>query len=101
MKKNQYSPKQIVDILREMDAQEAPSVVALCQKYGISRQTYYYWRAKYGKLDMQMARIRKLEMETRELRRLVAQQHSLLESLLHNESAARRDAGLHGAALSA
>lgn len=81
MRKNQFSPKQIRDILREMDSEQAPSVVALCQKYAISRQTYYYWRAKYGQPDNQMARIRQLERETRELRRMLNQQRTQIEVL--------------------
>lgn len=81
MKKNQLSPKQIQNILQEMDSQEAPSVVALCQKHSISRQTYYHWRAKYGESATQTDRIRQLELETRELRNMLIKQRFQIEML--------------------
>ena len=89
MKKNQFSPKQIQNILKEMDAQEAPSVVALCQKYSISRQTYYYWRAKYGTDATQTDRIRQLEIETRERRNMLIKQRFQIEMLSSSGFAAQ------------
>ena len=45
----------------------------LCRKHGISRQTFYRWRAKYGGMDVdETRRLKGLEDENRRLKRLVA-----------------------------
>jgi len=45
------------------------------QAVGISEQTYYRWRTKYGGMDPQMARqLQELQKENARLKRLVADQ---------------------------
>lgn len=45
----------------------------VCRKAGISIQTYYRWRNKYGGLmPSEMKRLKQLEEENQRLRRLVA-----------------------------
>ena len=45
----------------------------MCRKAGISPQTYYRWRKKYGGLmPSEMRRLKQLEEENRRLKRLVA-----------------------------
>jgi putative transposase len=47
----------------------------LCRKHGISQQTLYRWKAKYGGLEVSDAqRLRQLEEENRKLKQLVAEQ---------------------------
>ena len=49
--------------------------MTICQKYGISRPTYYRWRAEFGGLELdELRRIRRLKDENRSLKRLVALQ---------------------------
>jgi putative transposase len=49
------------------------SVEDTCRKAGISIQTYYRWRQKYGGLmPSEMKRLRQLEEENTRLKRLVA-----------------------------
>ena len=44
-------------------------------KHGISEQTFYRWRSKYGGMEVsEAARLRELEEENRKLKRLVADQ---------------------------
>jgi len=44
-------------------------------KHGISQQTFYRWKAKYGGLEVSEAqRLRQLEDENRKLKQLVAEQ---------------------------
>jgi putative transposase len=44
----------------------------LCRKRGISEQTFYRWKAKYGGLEVSEAqRLRQLEEENRKLSRFV------------------------------
>lgn len=45
----------------------------VCRKAGISVQTYYRWRSKYGGLMLsEMKRLKQLEEENGRLRKLVA-----------------------------
>lgn len=48
MKKSSFSEAQIAFILRQ--AEEGTTVEEVCRKAGISIQTYYRWRKKYGGL---------------------------------------------------
>ena len=71
MKKSKYSEEQIIGILKEAEAGIA--VMELCRKYGISDQTYYNWKAKYGGMTVSDARkLKQLEQENRKLKHLVA-----------------------------
>jgi putative transposase len=71
MKRSRYSEEQIVGILKEAEA--GISVTELCRKYGISDQTYYNWKAKYGGMVVNdVKRLRQLEDENRRLKQLVA-----------------------------
>lgn len=71
MKKSKFSEQQIAFILRQGD--EGTSIEEVCRKAGISVQTYYRWRKKYGGLmPSEMKRLRQLEEENQRLKRLVA-----------------------------
>ena len=48
MKRLKFSDQQIAFILRQ--AEEGTRVEEVCRKAGISQQTYYRWRKKYGGL---------------------------------------------------
>ncbi len=69
--KKRLSAEAIIGILREAEA-GAP-LVEVCRKHGISEQTYYRWKKKFGGLDVTEAkRIKDLERENQRLRKLVA-----------------------------
>jgi putative transposase len=71
MKRSKFSEQQIAFLLRQ--AEEGTSVEEVCRKAGISVQTYYRWRKKYGGLmPSEMKRLRQLEEENQRLKRLVA-----------------------------
>ena len=75
--KKRHTVEQIVAKLRQADVllgkgTKAPEV---CKQLGISEQTYYRWRQKYGGMDPEMAKqLRALEKENSRLKRLVADQ---------------------------
>ncbi len=73
MRKSRFSEEQIVAILKEHTA--GTKTADLIRRHGISRETFYKWRRKYGGLEVDEAkRLRGLEDENRRLKRLVADQ---------------------------
>ena len=61
-------------ILRE---QEAGGVVKeIIRRHGISEQSFYRWKARYGGMEVSEARrLRELEAENAKLKRLLAEAH--------------------------
>ena len=77
MKKSQFSEEQMVKILREAD--HTP-VADVAKKHGISDQTIYAWRKKFGKLESaDVNRLRQLEQENNRLKKLVAERDLEIE----------------------
>ena len=71
MRRSRYSEKQILEILKEAEA--GRTVKELCRHHGISEQTLYRWKSKFGGMQVsEMKRLRDLEDENRRLKRLVA-----------------------------
>ena len=71
MKKSRFSEQQIASILKQ--AEDGTTVEEVCRKAGISIQTYYRWRGKYGGLmPSEVKRLKVLEEENVRLKRLVA-----------------------------
>ncbi len=79
-----HTPEQIVAMLRQADIElgKGLRVPEACKKLGITEQTYYRWRQKYGGMDPQMAKqLKELEKENARLKRLVANQALDMEIL--------------------
>ena len=73
MKKSKFSEEQVVRILGEVDA--GKTVRDVCKAHGLSDATFYAWRRKYAGLQTQdVAKMRDLERENGELKRLLAEQ---------------------------
>ena len=73
--KKQHSAEQIVAMLRQADVElgKGLKVPEACKQLGISEQTYYRWRTKYGGMDPLMAKqMKELERENARLKKLVA-----------------------------
>ena len=73
MKKKRHNEEQIIAILKK--AENGLKTAELIRKYGISEQTFYRWKSKYGGMEVSEARrLKQLEEENRRLKRLVADQ---------------------------
>jgi putative transposase len=71
MRKSKFTEEQIARALKE--AETGVSVVDICRKLGISEQTFYVWRKKYGAMGVaEVRRTKQLEDENRRLKQLVA-----------------------------
>lgn len=80
MRTSRFSAEQIADILKEHEAGSA--MTELCRRHGISQQTFYRWRQKYGGLERsEVTRLKALEDENIRLKRLVADQALDLQAL--------------------
>lgn len=71
MKKSRYTEEQIAFVLKQ--AELGISVEEVCRKIGITEQTFYRWKTKYGgMLPSDMKRLKQLEQENAQLKKLVA-----------------------------
>lgn len=71
MKRKRYTEEQIIAILKEHEAGAAAA--ELSRRHGVSEQSIYRWKAKYGGMEVSDAkRLRELEEENRRLKRMVA-----------------------------
>ena len=72
-KRSRFTEAQIVAVLHEWDA--GAKTVDLVRRHGVTEQTLYRWKKKYGGLQVSEAkRLKALEEENRQLKRLVADQ---------------------------
>ena len=68
MQKSRFTDSQILAILKEAEGRQP--VPTLCREYGMSRATFFKWRAKYGGMDASlMKRMIELEDENRRLKK--------------------------------
>jgi putative transposase len=84
MKRSRYTEEQIAYALKQMDS--GIPAIEVCRKMGISEQTFYVWRRKYGGMGAtELRKVRMLEEEVRRLKHLVADlsldEHMLQEVL--------------------
>lgn len=72
MKKSKFSEEQIVKILAEA-AKGDKTVGEVCRSHGVSQNTFYLWKRKYsGVQSDDLKRLRELERENAQLKRIVA-----------------------------
>jgi putative transposase len=75
MMKKQYTPEQIIKMLREVEAGQAQGkgIEETCRQLGIADSTYHRWKAQYGSMKAdEVRRLRDLEKENERLKQIVA-----------------------------
>lgn len=71
--KKRFTEEQIVRILQE--AEGGMSTRDVCRKHNVSEQSFYRWKTKYGGMGVSdVKRLRELERENAELKKVVAEQ---------------------------
>ena len=87
MKQKRYSEEQIIQILKEAEA--GMPVADVCRKHGVSDASFYTWRRKYGGMNVsEVKRLKHLEEENRQLKRLLAEtmlEKAALEDVVQNK----------------
>jgi putative transposase len=80
MKKSRYTEEQIIAVLKEVDA--GAKLQDVVRRLGVTEQTYYRWKAKYGGMEVSDAKkLKALEDENRRLKQMVADQALDLQAL--------------------
>jgi putative transposase len=80
MKQGRYPEEKIVSILREAEA--GVKIEDICRKYGVSEGTFYRWKSKYSGMEVSdVKRMKSLEQENAQLKRIVANQALDIEAL--------------------
>jgi len=80
MKRSKFSDEQILAIVKEGEA--GRKVADLCRANGITEQTYYRWKAKYGGMELsELQRLKQVEDENRRMKHIVAEQTLDIQAL--------------------
>jgi putative transposase len=71
MPRKGHSQEKIIYALKQ--AESGIKTVEICREHGISEQTFYNWKRKYGGMGVsELRRLKMLEEENRKLKQLVA-----------------------------
>ena len=71
--KKRFTEEQIVRILKE--AEDGMAARDVCRTHNVSEQSFYRWKSKYGGMEVsEVKRLKALEKENEELKKIVAEQ---------------------------
>lgn len=76
-RRKRFTPEQVVAKLREAEKLQGQgyTIPQLCKRLGITDQTFYRWRLKFGTMtEAEAARLKVLEAENAQLKKIVANQ---------------------------
>ena len=76
-RKSRFTDEQVVGIIRAADREP---VAEVAKRHGVSEQTIYTWRKRFGELRTEdVRRLRQLETENARLKKLVAERDLEIE----------------------
>ena len=71
MRKSRFTESQIVAVLKQVEG--GRTVKDVCREHGVSENTYYNWKSKYGGMEASdLRRMKELEQENQKLKRMYA-----------------------------
>ena len=71
MKKKRFTEQQIAYALAQESTGQ--TIVEICRKLGVSEQTFYRWKKKFGSMGVaEVCRLKQFEDENARLKRIVA-----------------------------
>ena len=77
MRKSRFTDEQIVAILRETDRDP---VTTVAKRHGISEQSIYTWRKRFGTMQAnEVRRLKQIEVENARLKKLLAERDLEIE----------------------
>ena len=86
MRKSKFTDEQMVAMIRESDRD---GVTKVAKKHGVSEQTIYIWKRRFGTFEANdVRRLKMLEVENGRLKKLVAERD--LEIEVMKEIAAKK-----------
>ena len=87
MKRKRFTEEQIAYALRQ--AENGTPVAEVCRKLGVTEQSFYRWKKKYGGMGVaELRRLKQLEQENRKLKQIVADltlDKHMLQDVLKNK----------------
>ena len=91
MKKKRFTEEQIAYALAQESTGQ--TIAEICRRLGVSEQTFYRWKKKFGAMGVaEVRRLKQLEDENAKLKRLVADlslDKAILQDVLRKKSDAR------------
>lgn len=80
MKQKRFRAEQIVPIMKE--AESGVPIRELCRKNGMSEQTFFRWKKKYGGMETSdVVNMKVMNQENVQLKKLVANQALQIDSM--------------------
>lgn len=87
MRKSKFTEQEIAYAVKQ--AELGVPVLAICRKLGISRNTFYRWKRRFGSMTpSEVKRLKQLEEENRRLKGMVADlslDKQMLQDVLRKE----------------